>query len=451
MTDQTAPSMPARGAGMASERYPWYVVCVLMLAAILSFVDRQILSLLVEPIKRDLQITDLQISLLQGLAFSIFYAICGIPIGRLVDSFNRRNIILIGGAVWTMATAVCGLANSYLHLFLARMAVGVGEAALGPAAYSMISDYFARHRVPLALGVYSVGVSVGAGLAFVIGGLAAGFAAKGDVTLPLVGVVHGWQAAFIIVGLPGLLIAPLMLTVREPARRNRLAGAAAVPLSAVAAFLRQHSRLSWSYVLGISLFTALSYGSLSWVPSYFIRVHGWTAKETGAAVGAMILVLSTIGIFGGGWVASWLARRGRSDATFRTALWAAALSVPFSVAAPLMPTPGLSMLFFGPAFVFGSAYVSLGPSTIQMVTPNQMRGQVSAISLMLTNLLGGVLGPAMVAFATDRIFGNPAAVGQSLALVAAVLGPLAVCTVAWGLAPLRRAEEAARTWEAAQS
>jgi MFS family permease len=422
-------------------------VGVLLIAAILSFVDRQILSLLVEPIKRDLQITDLQISLLQGLAFSIFYAICGIPIGRLVDSFNRRNIILVGGTVWTTATALCGLANSYLQLFLARMAVGVGEAALGPAAYSMISDYFERHRVPLAMGVYSVGVSIGAGLAFVIGGLAAGLAAKGDVVLPLVGAVRGWQAAFIYVGLPGLLIGLLLLSVREPARRNRASGGAAVPVSAVVGFLRERGRLGMSYVLGISLLTALSYGSMSWVPSYFIRVHGMSAKETGAVVGGMILVLATIGIFGGGWVASWLARRGHTDATFRTAVWAAALSVPFSVAGPLMPTPGLSLLVLGPAFVFGSAYVSLGPSTIQLVTPNEMRGQVSAVSLMLTNLLGGVLGPAAVAFATDRIFGQPAAVGQSLALVSAVLGPLSVGVLAWGLAPLRQAEVNARSWE----
>jgi MFS family permease len=161
----------------------------------------------------------------------------------------------------------------------------------------------------------------------------------------------------------------------------------------------------------------------------------------------MILVLSTLGIFGGGWVASWFAHRGRSDATLRTGMWAAALSIPFSVAAPLMPTPGMAMLMFGPAFVFGSAYVSLGPSTIQMVTPNEMRGQVSAISLMLTNLLGGVLGPAAVAFATDRVFGDPALVGRSLALVAALLGPLAVLLIAWGLKPLRLAEEAARRWE----
>lgn len=443
------PVLPA-SIGERSERYPWYVVAVLMVAAVISFVDRQILSLLVEPIKRDLQITDLQISLLQGLAFSIFYAICGIPIGRLVDSFNRRNIIVVGSTLWTLATAACGMANTYLHLFLARMAVGVGEAALGPAAYSIIGDYFARHRVPLALGVYSVGVSLGAGLAFVIGGLAAGLAGQGEVVLPLVGAVHGWQAAFIYVGLPGVVIAVLMLTVREPARRDRITGATAVPMSAVGGFLRQHGRLGLSYVLGISLLTALSYGSLSWVPSYFIRVHGMSAKETGAVVGAMILVLSTIGIFGGGWVASWLARRGRSDATFRTGMWAAALSVPFSVAGPLMPTPGLALLVLGPAFVFGSAYVSLGPSTIQMVTPNEMRGQVSAISLMLTNLLGGVLGPAAVAFATDRIFGEPAAVGHSLALVAAVLGPVAVGLLAWGLAPLRRADEATRRRQGAQ-
>ena len=430
-----------------SEGYSWYVVFVLMIAAILSFVDRQILSLLVEPIKRDLQISDLQISLLQGLAFSIFYAAAGLPIGRLVDKLNRRNIILIGGTAWTLATAACGLANSYVQLFLARMAVGVGEATLGPAAYSMIGDYFSRHRVPLALGVYSIGVSIGAGLAFVIGGLAASIAGKGDITLPLVGMVHGWQAAFIAVGLPGVLIAVLMLTVREPSRKNRVQGTSSVTTRQVWDLLVTRRRMAISYVVGCSLLTALSYGSLSWVPSYFIRVHAMTPKETGAVVGLMILVLSTIGIFGGGWVASWFARKGRTDATFRTALWAAALSMPFSVAAPLMPTPTLALLAFAPAFVFGSAYISLGPSTIQMVIPNEMRGQISALYLLLTTMAGGVLGPTAVAFATDKIFGDPLSVGHSLSLVALVLSPIAIGFIAWGMPALREAEAVASTWE----
>jgi MFS family permease len=174
---------------------------------------------------------------------------------------------------------------------------------------------------------YSVGVSLGAGLAFVIGGMAAGVAAQGEVVLPLVGGVHGWQAAFIIVGLPGVLIGLLLLTVREPARRNRVSGAAAVPLSAVWRFVLERKQLAWAYVVGVSLLTALSLGSLAWGPSFFIRVHGMTAQQTGAAVGVMILVLATLGIFGGGWVASRMARQGHKDATFRTAAWAAGLSL----------------------------------------------------------------------------------------------------------------------------
>lgn len=431
-----------------SEVRAWYAVGVLLVAAVLSFVDRQILSLLVEPIKRDLQVTDTQIGLLQGLAFSVLYAVAGIPIGRLVDSMNRRNIVLAGSVTWTLATAACGLASSYAQLFLTRVAVGVGEAALGPAAYSMISDSFRRHRVPLALGVYHVGVSIGAGLAFVIGGLAAGLAARGDVVLPLLGSLHGWQAAFIVVGLPGVLIGFLVLTVREPARRQRISATGSVPLSALLIFLRENRRLAVSYVAGISLMTAMSYGSLSWTPSYFIRVHGMSAKEAGAALGGMILVLSTLGIFGGGWVAGLLARRGRADATFRTGLWAIALSLPFSIAGPLMPTPLLSFLVLAPAFMLGSAYVSLGPSTIQLVTPNEMRGQVSALSLMMTNLLGGVLGPALVAYCTDHVFGDAQSVGRSLALVSAVLGPLTVAMLFWGLPALRQAEERARGWSA---
>jgi MFS family permease len=430
----------------SSERYPWYVVVVLLLAAVVSFVDRQLLSLLVEPIKRDLQISDTQIGLLQGLAFSTFYAIAGVSIGRFVDSGNRRNLIAAGIALWTAATAACGLSRTYVELFLARMAVGVGEAVLGPAAYSMIGDYFERHRVPLALGVFSIGVSLGAGLAFVIGGFAAGLAARGDVVMPLLGNIKGWQAAFIVVGLPGMLIAVLMFTVREPLRRNRSTHHASVPLKVVATFLATNRRLACSYLIGIGLLTAFSYGSLAWVPTYFVRVHALSAQQVGAIVGGMILVLSTLGIFSGGWIASRLARRGRTDATLRTGMWAAALCLPFGVLAPLMPTPTLSMLMFGPSFLFGSVYVALGPAMIQMITPNEMRGQLAALSLMMTNLLGGVIGPAAVAFATDHIFGKTTDVGYSLALLAGITCTLGVISLSISLPALRSADLAAQRW-----
>lgn len=440
-SDSTAASAPRTG-------YAWYVVIILMLAAVVSLVDRLLVGLLVDPIRRDLQISDFQISLLQGLACSLFFCLAGLPIGRLVDRSHRRNIVAIGITFWSLMTAAAGLAQTYWQLFLTRAGVGVGEAALGPAAYSIISDYFPKSRLPLALGVFALGTALGSGVAFVIGGAVGGIAARGDVAVPVLGVVHGWQLAFILVGLPGLLMATLTLTIREPARRNTIAGGGAVPISAVVDFLRERRRLALCFVVGISMAFTVSYALLAWVATFFIRVHGMAVGQVGTLLGAIILSMSTLGIFGGGWLASIFLRRGQRDATLRTAMWTMAAAIPFLIAAPLMPTPALSMLAYAPAILLSSVFISLGTSTIQLVTPNEMRGQVSALGLMLTTVVGSVLGPSLVAACTDYLFADEKMVGVSLALVCGIVAPISAATLAWSLKPLRTAAEQAESWAA---
>lgn len=426
--------------------YPWYVVFVLMLAAVVSLVDRLLVGLLVEPIRRDLGISDFQISLLQGLAFSLFFCLAGLPLGRLVDRANRRNIVAAGITFWSLMTAAAGLAQHYWQLFLTRAGVGVGEATLGPAAYSIISDYFERHRLPLALSVFTLGTAFGSGAAFAIGGLVGGLANRADVVLPLLGTVKGWQLAFMLVGLPGLLVAALMLTVREPLRRHTVADGRALPVSAVVHFLRQRRRLALGYVAGISLAFCVTYALLAWMATFYIRVHGLPVERIGPVLGAMILGLSTLGIVAGGWWAGLLLRRGQRDATLRTAAWSLAAATPFLVATPLLPTPTASLLAFGPGLFLSSIFVSLGTSTIQLVTPNELRGQVSALGLMLTTVLGSVLGPSLVAACTDFVFADEQRIGHSLALTFAVALPVSVAALAMSLRPLREAALLAEAW-----
>ena len=205
--------------------YPWYIVSLCMVAYIFSFIDRQVITLLIQPIRADLQISDTQFSLLHGLAFALLYATAGIPIARLADSRSRPMIISVGIFVWSLATALCGVAKNFAQLFMARMAVGVGEAALSPAAYSMITDSFPKSRLGMALGVYSSGSFLGGGLAFIIGGAAIALVEQwGAQQVPLIGLVKPWQMTFFIVGLPGILVAALfILTVRDPERKG-LAG-----------------------------------------------------------------------------------------------------------------------------------------------------------------------------------------------------------------------------------
>src|SRR5690606_26048234 len=258
-------------------------------------------SLLVEPIKRDLELSDFQISLLQGFSFALFYTLAGIPIGRLVDATKRVNVIAIGIALWSLMTAMCALSQRYWHLFLARAGVGVGEASLSPSAYSLITDMFPRHRLGLALGIFSSGASVGAGLALIIGGYAvSAISASGARTIPLVGELQPWQLTFLYVGLPGLLVALVAWLIPEPPRRLTAAKAEAtrksVPFRDVVAHFRQHAETITLHHLAMSFGGMASYGIMAWAPVMLMRTHGWTPQEAGMAIGASVLVAGTLGV-----------------------------------------------------------------------------------------------------------------------------------------------------------
>ena len=293
-----------------SKRLPlcWYVVAMLIVAYTFSFIDRQILTLMVGPIRETLKISDTQLSLLHGFAFALFYSVMGIPIGRLVDSRKRTTIISIGVAVWSVMTALCGLAESFIQLFLARIGVGVGEAALSPGAYSMISDYFPPHQRARALSLYISAAYVGGGIATIAGG--ALIAMMGPVDLPLVGQMEPWQSLFIIVGLPGLLVALWMLTLREPERTDVKAGA--------------QPALRWCSSSGAEQGGVCAAdprlcderddvaGAIAWIPTYFIRIFGWTAREVSLPYGLISMVAGMSGIILGGWIATRMRRAGEA-------------------------------------------------------------------------------------------------------------------------------------------
>ena len=410
----------------------WYGLTVLLIAYTVSFIDRTILSLLVGPIKADLGISDTQLSLLHGLAFAIFYTILGIPIARLADRYSRRWIISVGVFVWSLMTAACGLARSFWMLFFARVGGGVGEAALSPAAYSMIADYFAPSRLGRALGIYSAGVYVGAGLAFIIGGaVIQAIAAAPSLTLPIVGTVQMWQATFFIVGLPGVLVAGLTLSMREPARRTgaKASSRAAAPKHATVAeliaFLRAQRYTFGCHFLGYSLLALTFNGVIAWAPAYLVRVFDMSRGDIGAALGLSILVFGAVGIIAGGWVADMLSRRGHEDGTIITGVISAAgvsVSLPLAFTAP---SAAQAIFWVAPFMFFSSFAYGAAAAALQFVTPNHMRAQVSAIYLFVLNFLGIGLGPTAVAMVTDYVLEDESAVGVSIAVVgtgAAVIG-----------------------------
>ena len=275
-------------------------------------------GLLVGPIRDTFQISDTQYSLLAGLAFSLFYALMGLPLARIADSRSRRNLIAAGIAVWSLMTAVCGLAKGFWMLFVARMGVGVGEATLAPGAYSMIADYFPKSLLARALSVYMVGVTLGSGFAYMLGGAVVAYVENmPQIVLPVLGAIHGWQLTFFIVGLPGLLVALLMmLTVREPPRRGLSANdVQAIALREVVDYLWSRRRAYGGHIIGVSIFIMVVYALNLWGPTYLIRTFGYTRPEAGWVFGIVMIVAGTSGLLLAGFIAdSWM-KRGVNDAT----------------------------------------------------------------------------------------------------------------------------------------
>ena len=419
-----------------SPAYAWYVVVVLMIAYVFAFLDRQILALLVQPIKRDLGINDTEMSLILGLAFAVFYTLLGIPIGRLADRANRRTIIAVGIAVWSVMTAFCGLAKSYGHLFLARVGVGVGEATLQPCATSILSDYFPRGRRGLAYSVYAWGLGIGAGLSFVLGGrLIEAVAQTGTITLPVVGELYPWQTVFLIIGAPGLLVALLMMTIAEPPRRDRLApgDGAQIPLREVVAYLRRRRRTYGTLFLGLSVMTIIGNAYIAWLPSLFIRTHGWSIGEVSLWYGLILGFGGPVGVTLGGWLGDRLYRAGIKDGHMKTALYGTLALVPVAVVVPLIPNPNAAMALMIVHAVGSGMPTAAGPASLMMIAPNEMRGQITAVYWFVISMLGLTVGPTSVALLTDLVFADENAVGASLSIVSLAAGGLVTWVLIYNL------------------
>lgn len=435
--------------------YAWYVVGLLVLAYTFSFIDRQILSLLVEPIKRDLEINDTQMSLLHGIAFALFYTLMGLPIGRMVDTRRRVTIIGIGIFFWSLMTAFCGLARNFWQLFAFRMGVGAGEAALTPAAYSMISDYFPPKRMGFALGVYGMGVYIGAGLALVIGAeIIALVQHDTHVTVPLVGELYSWQAVFLIVGLPGLLVAVWVATIREPERRGHMRKemladgterTVQVPIAEVAGYMRANALTIICQNVSYALAAMMAYGVSAWIPTFLLRTHDWSYVDAGRVYGWIIVVFGTAGVICGGFLADRLSERFRAGRIMVMMITGVA-TLPFALIYPLTDNITLMLVCLALSTFFATFSTGAGPSALQEIMPNQMRGIASAVMIFVVTILGLGLGPTVIALVTDFIYGDPADLRYSLAYVPMGVLALSFLFAAIGLKPYARSRDYLENW-----
>ncbi|MGP3770050.1 spinster family MFS transporter [Streptomyces sp. SDT5-1] len=443
MTELSPLSAPDTAPRM-SERYKNYVVGICTAAYVLSFVDRQALSLMIEPIKRDLSLTDTQFSLLSGLAFSVLYAVMGLPIAALADRRSRPVIISVGIALWSLATALSGLSKGFAHMFLARVGVGVGEAALTPSAYSMFSDMFPKKKLGRAAGIYSLGSFIGGSAAFVIGGYVIGLLKDVDrVSLPLVGDVRAWQLTFFVIGLPGLLVALVfLLTVRDPARRGLARDASGavrkVALRDVFAFLRGHARTFFCHYVGFSCYAMVLLGLMAWAPAFYLRAFDLTPTEVGYVLGGVVLLANGSGVLFGGWLVDRLTAAGHPDGAMRAGVVGAVGMLVPVVAFPHVRPLWLSLALLAVTMFFASFPMPASTAAMQVLSPNQMRAQVSAVFLLISNLAAVGLGTTLVALVTDELLGSAQRVGTSLSLVYGVAAVASILLLWRGCAHFRR-------------
>jgi MFS family permease len=436
-----------------SAAYRAYLLGLLLLVSIVAYSDRLILGFLVDPIKADLGISDTQIGLLNGLAFSICYAVMGLPLGRAIDT-HRRNVVLAACiGFWSLCTMSCGFAIGVFTLFVARCGIGVGEAAMNPSALSLIASAYPRERVVRAMAIYSVGVVGGGGVAILLGGqLIAYLRSLGSIDLLGFHGISVWRFVFMLIGAPGLLAALLvLLTVREQRRPTPASEAVAPGLDAgTGQFLWQRRDVYLPLIIGLCFYGFYNYSVLGWYPAMLARTYHAGPGTVSIAYGIVYLASGVSGSLLSPTIARWLGRRFPGEATLMGLMLTAGFTLPPALIGPFMPTLAGAVGAFAFTWFCSAMQTSMAFSSLVLVTPERRRGVVVAIYVMLMNLTGGSLGTVIVGALSDHVFG-PEHLNRAIVLMAIVALPISTGAYAWTRRAFRRmaAEEAATQGRAA--
>jgi MFS family permease len=438
-------------AAYPSRRIAWYAVFVFALMYWVSILDRFIISLLVEPIKGDLGITDVQFGMLNGLAFALTFSVFGLLLGSLADRFSRRWIVYAGVSIWSLATAACGLAKQYSQLLTARVGVGVGEAALNPSATSMLADLFPRERLTSAMAIYSLGATLGSGSAYFFGGMIIEFVSKSNAfALPIIGSLRSWQAVFVIVGLPGLLVALLIFTVPEPIRRGvRAAGqmpAWGKSYVNMFKFIGSRRRFFICHYLAFAFASAIVAGAGTWYPAHMGRTFHWNSGKIGLALGITLTAAGLLSQVIAGRAMDAMFRRGRRDAQFRWYASCLLIATPMGVIATTSSSPWIFLGFLGAFITLISSLNASAATALNLVTPNELRGTGVAVWGATSGLIGAASGPILIAMIADRFFGGPSGIGYGLATMMAICCPIAALFLVLGFKAMREAVTEAERW-----
>ena len=434
MTNSSASNYPPRRAGYSA-------VVVMTLAQVFAFIDRQIPAMLVEPIKQDFSLNDSQIALLGGAAFSIFYAIMALPIGYAVDRYKRVNVLGTGIFVWSLMTTLAGLANSFGRLFGARIGVAVGEAVMAPVSVSLVSDYFPQNKQGKPMGIITAGVYIGIGATLIGGGYLIDYLTDiGGITIPGIGYFKPWQATFLVVGIPGILISIAAFMLHEP-RRLGLAQTPEKDSKSINIFshlIKNKSTLIPMFA-GLIFMALIFYSFTFWAPSMMVRTHGLSLTEVGFSLGIITIISSILGTISSGAVVDYLRSKGRTDAPIRTAMFACIFAMPAICLAPIVENVVVAWILIGIYLFFISSFAPIGLLAVSGVSSNEVKGQMAAVHAFLMMAFGLSLGPQITAFFTDFILQDESKLGLAVSLTGGLVLPIAVVCFWMSLKRYRKA------------
>ena len=425
------------------KKHSYSAVAILTLAQVFAFIDRQIPSMLVEPIKQDFNLTDSQIALLGGAAFSIFYAIMALPIGYAVDRYKRTKVLGTGIFLWSLMTALAGLANSFGKLFGARIGVAVGEAVMAPISVSLVSDSFPENKQGKPMGIITAGVYIGIGITLLGGGFLIDYLTSiGGITLPLIGYLKPWQATFMIVGIPGLVLAIAAFYLKEPQRiEDQVDSNHLVDRKNVFLHLKEH-RKTLIPMFGGLIFMALIFYSFSfWAPTMMIRTFDISLTEVGFILGMITIISSITGTIIAGSVVDYLRNRNYSDAPVRAAMIAVILALPPIISLSFVQSELGAWICIALYLLFISSFAPLGLLAISGVSTGNVKGQTAAIHAFLMMVFGLSLGPQLTAFFTDFVFVDPNLLINSVSLTGLIVLPISALLFKLSLSRYRESSE----------
>lgn len=443
----------ANAAKYPKPLYAWYVTVLMMLFYMLSFMDRQIIAVMIEPIKADLSLSDVQISLLGGISFVLFYSTAGVFIGRLADSMNRPKLIAFGVFIWSLTTAVSGLVSKFWHLLILRMGVGLGESALLPSTLSLLSGYFPPNRLATPTSVFLLGAPIGIGLSFAAGGLIYSVAvdvtnAPGWQDVIVIGGSAAWKLVLLFLGVVGMLMTLLLTTVREPRKQNKVAGDKTTISNtrpadaATTAEVRDYAKGNWKAIgalyLGMALISLAAYSQGFWDITFLTRSYGWDAATGSFWYGMVQLFAGLSGMLFGGIVADKLSKRGVNGASVIMVIIGAGIAAPFSFIYPLMGSASSALLIMIVAIFGSNMCFACAASALQRMFPVTMLGLACGIYFFISNAVGIGIGPTLVAAITDYAFKDPEMIRYSLSMVGGVSRTLAFVLFVVGLRHYRK-------------